>query len=142
MNDKKNKSYYLDKISKILCKFFFFYFYLYEKLKVNHQLHEAIDQNKIVELFIKELLDENMELFISFFRKLMPYVYKLYKQGIKICPLKGCFSQKLIHNIFKNIKEEKPREQLFMIYFDYFTKKIYEMGNPKMNIIPHLKIRI
>ena len=131
LNDKKNKSYYLDKISKILCKFFFYYFYLYEKLKINHQIHEVIEQNRIVEVFIKELLDENMELFISFFKKLMPYVYKLYKQGMKICPLKGCFSQKLIHNIFKNIKEDKPREQLFMIYFDYFTKKIYEMGNPK-----------
>ena len=132
LDDKKNKSYFLHKISNILCKFFFYYFYLFEKLKVNHQNHDQSDANKIIEVYIKELVVENnLELFVSFFRKLMPYVYKLYKQGTKMCPMKACFSQKLIHNIFKHIKDDNTKEILFTIYFDFFSKKIYEMGNPK-----------
>ena len=132
LEDKQKKAFLLDKISNILSKFFFYYFFIYEKLRTNHQIHEPNDQNKIIDVYIKELIeDSNLELFISVFKKLMPYIYKLYKHGSKMCPTKTCFSQKLIHNIYKNIKDEDIKEKLFIIYFEYFTKKLYEMGNPK-----------
>ena len=130
--DKNSKFYFLDKISNILSKFFFYYFILYEKLRVNHQTHEQIEHNIIITLYIKELIaDSNFDLFLTFFKKLMPYIYILIKQGEKLCPIKTCFLQKLIHNIFRIIKDEKIREKLFEIYFDYFSEKIYKIGNPQ-----------
>ena len=131
--EKKIKIYYLDKISNILCKFFFYYFFLYEKFKVNHQLHEQNDYiSFILYKYIKELYSEsNNDLFFIVFKKLMPYIYSLYKHCLKICPTKPCIIQKLFHFIFKNIKDQNIKENLFQIYFEFFSEKIYLMGNLK-----------
>ena len=130
--DIQARSIKIDKISNLLSKFFFYYFYIYEKLKVNHQTHEQNEQNKILELYIKELPknENNQELYVQVFTKLMPYIFKLYKHGLKICPSKLCISAKLVHNIFKNIRDENLKEKIFEIYFEYFSLKIYETGNP------------
>ena len=130
--DDTQKSYIIDKIASIFSKFFFYYFYIYEKLKANHQIHDNNEQNKILDIYIKGFTYDNeyKELFVAVFTKLMPYIFKLYKQGLKICPNKLCISAKLVHNIFKNIKDEKAREKVFQIYFEYFSFKIYETGNP------------
>ena len=132
-SDKKLKIYYLDKISNILCKFFFYYFYLYEKFRINHQNHEQNDyMSYILFKYIKELYkDSNIDLFITVFKKLMPYIYTLYKHGLKICSNKPCILQKLFHYIFRNIKEPNIKEKLFQIYFEFFSEKIFEMGNLK-----------
>ena len=61
----------------------------------------------------------------------MRFILKLYKLGNKISPIKNSISNKLIHNIFKTVKDNlKARETLFQIYFEYFSTKIYETGNP------------
>ena len=132
-SDPKQKSYMIDKIADLFSKFFFYYFYIYEKIKTNHQFHEANEPNRILSIYIREFIGDNLnkELFISVFTKLMPYIFKLYKYGLEICPSKNCISSKLIHNIFKNIKNEKSKEKVFKIYFEYFTLKINEIGNPK-----------
>ena len=131
--EKKIKIYYLDKISNILCKFFFYYFFLYEKFKVNHQSHEQNDYiSFILYKYIKELYSEsNNDLFFIVFKKLMPYIYSIYKHCLKICPTKPCIIQKLFHFIFKNIKDQNIKENLFQIYFEFFSEKIYLMGNLK-----------
>ena len=132
-SDKKLKIYYLDKISDTLSKFFFYYFFLYEKFKVNHQSHEQNDYiSYILFKYIRELYDEsNNDLFFIVFKKLMPYIYSLYKHCLKICQTKPCILQKLFHYIFRNIKDPNIKEKLFQIYFEFFSQKIYEMGNLK-----------
>ena len=139
-SDIQKKSYTIDKISNILSKLFFYYFYIYEKLKVNHQIHEQTDQKSILDLYISEFTNlnnpnseennENYELFVALFTKLMPYIFKLYKHGLNICPTKSCISAKLVHNIFKTIKNERAKEKVFQIYFEFFGAKIFETGNP------------
>ena len=131
-NDSELKSSNIDKISSILSKFFYYYFYVYEKLKVNHQVHEVNEQSKILEIYIRELTadKDNQDLFVPVFTKLMPYIFKLYKHGLKICPVKLCISSKLVHNIFKNIEDLDAKEKIFQIYFEYFSLKIFETGNP------------
>ena len=130
--DIQARSIKIDKISNILSKFFFYYFYIYEKLKANHQTHEQNEQNKILDLYIKELTknESNQELYVQVFTKLMPYILKLYKHGLKICPSKLCISAKLVHNIFKNIRDESIKEKIFEIYFEFFSLKLFETGNP------------
>ena len=131
-NDSELQSYNIDKISNILSKFFYYYFYIFEKLKVNHQVHDPSDQNRILDLYISELSKDkqNQELFVPVFTKLMPYIFKLYKHGLKICPTKLCISSKLVHNIFKSIKDTEVKEKIFQIYFEYFSLQIFETGNP------------
>jgi len=131
--DLQVKSFKIDKIANILSKFFFYYFYICEKLKINHQIHEQNDQNKILDLYLKELTsdNDNQELLVPVFNKLMPYIFKLYKHGLKICPSKLCISAKLVHNIFKTIKDENAKEKVFKIYFEFFGAKIFETGNPQ-----------
>ena len=105
--DIQARSIKIDKISNLLNKFFFYYFYIYEKLN-----------------------DNNKELYVQVFTKLMPYIFRLYKHGLNICPSKLCISAKLVHNISKNIRDENLKEKIFEIYFEYFSLKIYETGNP------------
>ena len=130
-SEKNTKIYYLDKISNVLCKFFFYYFYVYEKFKINHQNHEQNDYISLILFkYIKELYEEsNPDLFITVFKKLMPYIYTLYKLGLKLCPNKPCVLQKLFNYVFRNIKDINAREKLFKIYFEFFARKIYQMGN-------------
>ena len=130
-SEKNTKIYYLDKISNVLCKFFFYYFYVYEKFKINHQNHEQNDYISLILFkYIKELYEEsNPDLFITVFKKLMPYIYTLYKLGLKLCPNKPCVLQKLFNYVFRNIKDINAREKLFKIYFEFFARKIYRMGN-------------
>ena len=68
----------------------------------------------------------------------MPYIFELYKYGLKICPVKSCISARLVHNIFKNIKKEKNKEKVFLIYFEFFSLKIFETGNPKEIFNPEM----
>ena len=140
-SDEYGKSIKIDKLSSLLCKFFFYYFYIYEKLKSNHQAHDPPqEQNKILELYIDEFTEEeeNNELLVPIFTKLMPYIFELYKYGLKICPVKSCISARLVHNIFKTIKKEKNKEKVFLIYFEFFSLKIFETGNPKEIFNPEL----
>ena len=138
--DSQKKSILINQMADILSKFFFYYFYLYEKLKVNHQLHEQNEQNMILDLYISELTAENetWDFYISTFRKLMPIIFKLYKFGLKICPVRLCISSKLVHNIFKSVKKTRHKEKLFQIYFEYFSLKVYETGNPMEHYNPEL----
>ena len=57
----------------------------------------------------------------------MPYIYTLYKLGLKLCPNKPCVLQKLFNYVFRNIKDINAREKLFKIYFEFFARKIYQM---------------
>ena len=112
-SDEYGKSIIIDKVSNLLCKIFFYYFFIYEKLKSNHQVHDPpSEQNKILDLYISSFTEEedNNEFLVPIFTKLMPYIFELYKYGLKICPVKSCISARLVHNIFKNIKKEKNKE--------------------------------
>ena len=86
-----------------------------------------------MDLYLKELAsdNDNQELLVPVFNKLMPYIFKLYKHGLKICHSKLCISAKLVHNIFKTIKDENAKEKVFKIYFEFFGAKIFETGNPQ-----------
>ena len=53
--DLQVKSFKIDKIANILSKFFFYYFYICEKLKINHQIHEQNDQNKILDFIFERI---------------------------------------------------------------------------------------
>ena len=137
LNDKDNsiekKSFMINKTSAQFSKFFFFYFSIFEKNKVNHQNHENQNEglDKLIEIYLTSF-SYDFNLFTAVFQNLMPFIYKLYKLGCKICP-KNCILTKIIHNIFKGIKNIKIRENLFFIYFEYFSSKIYEAGNPIEN---------
>ena len=140
-SDEYGKSIIIDKIANSLCKIFFYYFYIYEKLKSNHQVHDPpSEQNKILDLYINAFTEEedNNEFLVPIFTKLMPYIFELYKYGLKICPVKSCISARLVHNIFKNIKKEKNKEKVFLIYFEFFSLKIFETGNPKEIFNPEM----
>ena len=83
--------------------------------------------DKLIEIY----LGLSHDILFPVFRKLMRFILKLYKLGNKISPIKNSISNKLIHNIFKTVKDNlKARETLFQIYFEYFSTKIYETGNP------------
>ena len=130
-NNLDQRSYMINKASIQISKFFYFYFYIYEKHKVNHQTHDINNEyiDILIDIYLNSLSKE-IDLFTSVFKKLLPYIYKLYKFGNKVCPIKNCISSKIIHNIFKIIKDKNIRETLFSLYFDYFSAKIYEAGNP------------
>ena len=129
----KLRCYVINKAAVQLSKIFYYFFFIFERTRINHQNHdnsstELID--KLLEVYITQLPNNDLQLFSVVFKSLMPYIFKLYKLGCKICPNKNCISTKLIHNIFKNIKDQKTRETLFKIYLEYFSLKIYETGNP------------
>ena len=128
-SNPETKSYLISRFSVQLTKFFYFFYYIYEKNRVNHQNHEL--QSDLIDKLIELYLGLSIEILVPVFRKLMPFILKLYKLGTKISPMKNSISNKLIHNIFKTVKEDqKTREILFQIYFEYFSTKIYEIGNP------------
>ena len=127
------RCYVINKAAVQLSKFFYYFFFIFERTRINHQNHESSSTeliDKLLETYIISLPNNDLQLFSVVFKSLMPYIFKLYKLGCKICPNKNCISTKLIHNIFKNIKDQKTRETLFKIYLEYFSLKIYETGNP------------
>ena len=134
LNKKENidniemRNHKINRIAVQLSKFFYFFYYVCEKNKMNHQNHES--QPDLIDKLLEIYISFPPDLLIPVFKRLMPYILKLYKFGNKISPLKNSISNKLIHNIFKTIKEPKTREILFEIYFEYFSLKIYETGNP------------
>ena len=127
------RCYVINKAAVQLSKFFYYFYFIFERTRVNHQNHESSSTeliDKLLETYIIIIPNNDLHLFSVLFKTLMPYIFKLYKLGCKICPNKNCISTKLIHNIFKNIKDQKTRETLFKIYLEYFSLKIYETGNP------------
>ena len=126
------RCYVINKIATQLSKFFFYFFFIFEKTRINHQSHDNAPDliDKLLEIYIYSFPNNGLHLFSVIFKRLMPYIFKLYKLGCKICPNKNCISTRLIHNIFKNIRVTKTRETLFKIYLEYFSLKIYETGNP------------
>ena len=118
----------INRMAVQLSKFFYFFYYVYERNRVNHQSHEI--QSDLIDKLIELYIGFEQDLLIAVFRRLMPYILKLYKFGNKISPIKNSISNKLIHNIFKMIKVPKTREIIFEIYLDFFSMKIYETGNP------------
>ena len=129
--DSEKKSIIIDRSALQFGKIFFFFFYIFEKYKVNHQSHDTPTDliDELLEMYICSF-PGNLGLFISIFKRLISFIYKLYKLGVKICPNKNCILTKLIHNIFKSIRDVKLRQTLFSIYFEYFSMKIFEIGNP------------
>ena len=134
----------MNKISVQLSRFFFYYYYIFSKTKTNHQNHD--NQGDLIDELITiyvDLYEIDTNLFNDVFKRLMPYIFKLFKLGCKICPNKNCILTKLIHNIFKTINKEGNKEAvkgaLFIIYFEYFSSKIYETGNPmeKFHVNPN-----
>ena len=130
-NNLEKKAYIIDKVSVPLSEFFYFFFCIFEKYQVNHQTHDNKNEiiDNLIEIYILSL-SKDLNLFTTVFKKLMPYIFKLYRLGCKICPIKNCVLTKIIHNIFKTVKDPNIREILFSIYFEYFSAKIYEAGNP------------
>ena len=131
-NNLENKSFIISKVSVQLSKFFYYFFCIFEKNLVNHQAHDNQNQNDLIDKLLDIYIDSfpnDLFLFTTVFKNLMPYIYKLYRLGCKICP-KNCILSRLIHNIFKKIKNNRKKETLFIIYFEYFSTKIYEAGNP------------
>ena len=129
-NDIEQKTYMINKVSLQLSKFYYYFFYIFQKHKVNHQTHDNPNDliDKLIEIYNTSFsYDQN--LFAAVFKRLIPLIYKLYKFGCKICT-KNCIWLKLIHGIFKTVKDSNLRETLFSIYFEYFASKIYEAGNP------------
>ena len=128
-DNQERQSYLISRFSVQLSKFFYSFYFVYEKNKVNHQNHEL--QSDLIDKLIEIYLGLSHDILVPVFRKLMPFILKLYKLGNKISPIKNSISNKLIHNIFKTVKDNlKTREILFKIYFEYFSTKIYETGNP------------
>ena len=127
--DLENKTYLINRISVQLSKFFYFFYYVYERNRVNLQRYE--NESDLIDKLIEIYIDFNQDLLIAVFKRLMPYILKLYKLGNKISQIKNLISNKLIHNIFKVIKDTSKREILFRIYLEYFSMKIYETGNPQ-----------
>ena len=130
-NNLDKKSIIIDQSASQLSKIFYFFFFIFEKYSVNHQNHNTSTDlgDKLLELYIDSFSNE-LGLFIAIFKRLVPFIFKLYKLGCKICPAKNCILTKLINNIFKTIKDVKLRETLFCIYFEYFSMKLFETGNP------------
>ena len=128
MNNFENQNYLINRIAVQLSKFFYYFYYVFERNRMNHQNHEI--QQDLIDRLLEMYLGFSHELLIAVFKRLMPYILKLYKFGNKISPIKNSISNKLIHNIFKTIKDTKIREILFEIYFEFFSMKIYETGNP------------
>ena len=131
-NEKNNL--YLNMINKIsvqLSRFFFYFFYIFAKKRINHQNHDNQTDliDKLLEMYIG-LHSVDPNLFDIVFKKLMPYIFMLFKLGNNICPNKNCVMQQLIHTIFKNISNKRAKEILFINYFEYFCSKVYEIGNP------------
>jgi len=126
------RCYMINKIAAQLSKFFYYFFFIFEKTRINHQNHDNTSDliDKLLEIYIYSFPNNDLHLFSVIFKRLMPFIFKLYKLGCKICPNKNCISTRLIHNIFKNIRDSKIRETLFKIYLEYFSLKIYETGNP------------
>ena len=134
LNNKENsenqemRNHNINRIAVQLSKFFYFFYYVCERNKINHQNHET--QPDLIDKLLETYISFPPDLLIAVFKRLMPYILKLYKFGTKISPVKNNISNKLIHNIFKTIKDPKTREIIFRIYFEFFSLKIYETGNP------------
>ena len=132
-NDIDRKTYLINRMADKLYKFFYYFYYVYERNRINQ---ENIDgQQDFIDKLLEIYLQFNHDLLIAVFKRLMPYILKLYKLGNKISLVKNSISNKLIHNIFKMIKDSKTREILFEIYLDFFSKKIYETGNPSESFV-------
>ena len=128
INNIDNKTYLINRMAVQLSKFFYFFYYVYERNRVNPENQD--NQQELIDKLLEIYLGFNYDLLIAVFKRLMPNILKLYKFGNKISLVKNSISNKLIHNIFKIIKDTKTREILFEIYLDFFSKKIYETGNP------------
>ena len=124
----ENKTHLINRIAVQLSKFFYFFYYVYERNRINFQRYE--NETDLIDKLIEIYIDFNQDLLIAVFKRLMPYILKLYKLGNKISQIKNLISNKLIHNIFKVIKDANKREILFKIYLEFFSMKIYETGNP------------
>ena len=124
----ENRTYLINRMAVQLSKFFYFFYYVYERNRINSQRYE--NESDLIDKLIEIYIDFKQDLLIAVFKRLMPYILKLYKLGNKISQIKNLISNKLIHNIFKVIKDTTKREILFRIYLEFFSMKIYETGNP------------
>ena len=67
--------------------------------------------------------------------------------NVKTCPNLNCIMNILIDKIFiyssqQNDENNKLKKELFEIYFDYFSSKIYEIGNPPEESNPNYQNKI
>lgn len=78
----ENRTYLINRIAVQLSKFFYFFYYVYERNRVNLQRYENEPDltDKLIEIYV----DFNQDLLIAVFKRLMPYILKLYKLGNKI----------------------------------------------------------
>ena len=84
-------------------------------------------------MFIYELLCKNHKLEKMKIMKIIWYNFILLNSQVYInfC----CINSVLIDNIFKLNKNRGLKKELFEFYFDYFSKKIYDIGILKKNMI-------
>ena len=123
--------------SKYLSKIFYNYLYIYEFFCKNHK-HPKEENNEIS--YDTNLIDIYLtfppSLCISIFKNSMPKIFNLILLNSQICSNFSCISTILIDNIFKFKQNPETiisnlKKELFEVYFDYFSRKIYDIGNFK-----------
>lgn len=123
--------------SKYLSKIFYNYLLLYELLYKNHKHPKEENSENLIETMIIDIyINFPPSLCISIFKQSMDKIFKLILLNSQVCNNSCCISTLLIDNIFKYKQNNEPainnlKKDLFEVYFDYFSRKIYEIGNFK-----------
>ena len=123
--------------SEYLSKIFYNYLFLYEVLYKSHKHpKEENNENTIESMIIDIYLNFPPVICISVFKLSMNRIFKLILLNAQVCNNYCCISTLLIDNIFKPKQNNEPiinnlKKDLFEVYFDYFSRKIYEIGNFK-----------
>lgn len=119
-----------------LSKLFYSYLYIYEQFLKSHKhsKDEDLMGTGFDSIFIDAYLNFPPSLCVAIFKRSMPLIFHLILLNVKVCSKDNCIMLLLIDKILKsppNTPDQLKglRKELFEVYFNYFTSKIYDIGN-------------